>query len=276
MPSSLSASQLLAVADDNITASSTSLRVAEIHNLPDHATRELCGNDIAVIQLSNALNDITPIALDLETVPELDQSLTLVGYGVFDLADTSAFGPRHRREEALVDHVGAEGEYMVDGEFSVDRGPCAGDSGSPALSDADAVVGVMSRGNQTSCTHMVYERIDTHAAWLKDLARQSASRLGIAPPEWAEEPSVEEPDPEDGSDDGDEPADGDDDAGDTGDSGDTGDTGNAGDNSSVAAGSGAGDGECSIGSSKQRAPLAAMAWLLCGLLLRRRFARDRA
>ncbi len=189
MPPPLPAAQLFAVTGADISKSPGFIYASDVHVVPDFATKTLCGNDLAVIQLADPVANAATLELRLDPPPALDEVLTVVGYGFTDPTNTNSQGIRTRFDGARVDHVGAEElaglPYMVEGEFSVDTGPCAGDSGAPAIDSEGKVVGVMSRGNQSTCNHMVYERLDPHAEWLKKLARASAERLSIAPPSWA-------------------------------------------------------------------------------------------
>ncbi len=190
MPPSLPANAMMVVSGASIPTSTSVYTVAEVHDLPDYASRTLCGNDVAVLRLAQPLTGVEPIGLRLDTEPVQGEELTLVGYGQTSLSDPNSVGERFSLAGVHVDHLGYEegalGVYMVDGELSVDTGPCAGDSGGPALDASGQSVGVMSRGPKSACTHMVYSRVDAHASWLRGLAQESAQRLGIAVPAWAE------------------------------------------------------------------------------------------
>jgi hypothetical protein len=264
LPPSLSPSTLLVVGGPSSSTSTSLYSVAKVHNLPDLASRTLCGNDVAVLQLSKPISGVEPLGLRLNAPPEQDEELTLVGYGQTSLSDPNSVGDRFSLSGARVDHVGYEegplGTYMVDGDMSVDIGPCAGDSGGPALDLKGQSVGVMSRGPKNKCTHMVYTRVDAHADWLRTLAQESAQRLGIATPAWAQ-----------------------DDAGGAG--GATGGAGGTGGAAGSAAGGAAGqsaagsddDGGCSVGAhGRGSARLAMVAALLAAAALRRRAIRARA
>ena len=183
MPPSLPASDILVVAGPSSASSASIYPVAEVHDVPNRDSSTLCGNDMAVLQLKQPVTGVEPIALRMDAAPEVGETLSVVGYGQTDLSDPNSFGDRHALSGVHVDHVGYEegpnGVYTVEGEFTVDTGPCAGDSGGPAFAADGRAVGVMSRGSKSSCQHMVYSRVDAHAEWLESLARDSADRLAI-------------------------------------------------------------------------------------------------
>ena len=160
------------------------LPVAEILT-PEDPT--LCGNDLALLRLVDPLTKPKPIALRVATPPIVDEPLTVVGYGASQGGPDTTSGTRRSRGDVVVSSVG-ETDRAIEGEWTVSEGPCSGDSGGPALDALGASIGVMSRGDQATCKGMVYERLDTHAAWLQAAARDSAKRLGGAPPAWAAMP----------------------------------------------------------------------------------------
>lgn len=150
---------------------------------------ELCGNDIALLQLAAPVDGVVPLVPRIDGPPVVDEAISVVGYG--DGASAGAIGVRRRRDDATVQSVGENREATSDfldtsdGEWVASFGPCGGDSGGPALDADGLVIGVMSRGNQQSCTAMIYERVDVHADFLREQAVASAERLGIDVPAWA-------------------------------------------------------------------------------------------
>jgi MYXO-CTERM domain-containing protein len=189
MPPSLPANEMMVAPGPSIMNAPASYPVAKVHDVPDFATKTLCGNDLAVLELAKPVSGVDPISLRLDAPPALGETLTLLGYGQTSTTDPNSIGVLYGFAGATVDHIGYEetavGVYAAEGEFSVDQGPCAGDSGGPALDASGRSVGVMSRGNKATCAHMVYSGVDAHADWLRSLALESAQRLGIAPPDWA-------------------------------------------------------------------------------------------
>jgi len=189
MPAPVAASAMVVVPGPSTATASTTEAVEAIHSLPDFGSLTLCGNDIAVVELKKPITGVTPVGLRLDAPPELGETVTLVGYGQTSTSDPNSSGDRHSLSGVKVDHLGYEakppGAFTVEGEFTVDTGPCAGDSGGPALDANGRSMGVMSRGPKSSCTHMAYGRVDAHASFLRALAQESATRLGIDPPDWA-------------------------------------------------------------------------------------------
>lgn len=189
MPAPVPASAMLVVPGPSSATATTTAEVAAVHTLPDFESRTLCGNDLAVVELKKPMMGTNPVGLRIDGPPELGETLTLVGYGQTVLSDPNSHGERHSLSGVKVDHLGYEakppGAYTVEGEFTVDSGPCAGDSGGPALDANGQSIGVMSRGPKSTCAHMAYTRVDAHASFLQALAQESSNRLGIDPPEWA-------------------------------------------------------------------------------------------
>ena len=92
LPPSLSPSTLLVVGGPSSSTSTSLYSVAKVHNLPDLASRTLCGNDVAVLQLSKPISGVEPLGLRLNAPPEQDEELTLVGYGQTSLSDPNSVG----------------------------------------------------------------------------------------------------------------------------------------------------------------------------------------
>lgn len=125
------------------------------------------GFDVAFCVLAEPVLDvpIVPILMGCETeVLELDQEVTLVGYGE---TDTGPLGTKHKTM-ATLDWMGGETEINIGGDGV---GSCSGDSGGPAyvrLADGSwRVFGINSRGS--GCGGVgVYGLIHGHVQWIED------------------------------------------------------------------------------------------------------------
>ncbi len=180
----LAPSKLGVFTDAVIGEKSKMLSIAEVLVEEGSTGQPLCGRDVALLRLARPLDGIEPIGLRVDTPPAVGDGFTAVGYGVTSAAEQASSGTRRSREALHVLSIGASSR-TGDDEWIADFGPCAGDSGSPALDATGLSFGVMSRGDQRTCANMIYERLDTRAAFLQDQARASATRLGAAPPSWA-------------------------------------------------------------------------------------------
>jgi len=180
----LAPSALTVFTDGVLSAQSAPLTVAEVLVTPDSTGASMCGNDLALLRLEKPLEGIAPISLHVDLAPSVGDGFTAVGYGIATPGGPDDSGTRRFLDGLSVTSVGA-GSRTSDGEWIADQGPCAGDSGSPALGADGAAFGVMVRGSKATCKSMIYERVDVHAAWLRMQAQASAVRLGGAPPAWA-------------------------------------------------------------------------------------------
>ena len=153
-----------------------------------------CGNDVALLWLADRIDGATPIEPRL-TKPVIGETLSVVGYG-YNGADTMSDGVRRSADGSKVLSIGETSSGGVvrtsANDWTIDKGPCGGDSGSPALDADGKAIGVMSRGKPTVCTSMIYNRIDPFADWLVDRARATAQDDGIATPVWAAPPPAPE------------------------------------------------------------------------------------
>lgn len=174
---------------DVATNPGTPLRVEEV--LVPKDVVGLCGNDVALLRLKGSVDPAILFVPRLDGPPVVDEAVTVVGYGAAQGGTDTSSGVRRWRQDAKVTALGPQLPRYLASEWTISEGPCAGDSGSPAFGAADGrVIGVMSRGNKNTCADMIYERIDTHAAWLRDAAAASYERAGIEAPPWVEPASA--------------------------------------------------------------------------------------
>jgi hypothetical protein len=106
-----------------------------------------CANDIAFLVLESAIEGVTPIALELGSVPEPEERVELFGFGQRDArsaqelknqtsAEVSAIGT----PQGMIDE-----EHTYPGTVQLRAGLCDGDSGGPVVSLASgSVVAVLS------------------------------------------------------------------------------------------------------------------------------------
>jgi hypothetical protein len=115
----------------------------------DGATN-LCDHDVALIGLDRSIPstqaEVATIAFDPK--PAVGDLFTAVGWGV--TANNATPAVRQQRANVAISHVGpynnSDGEEVPPSEFDVGESICEGDSGSPALNSANAVIGIASRG----------------------------------------------------------------------------------------------------------------------------------
>lgn len=178
-----------------ITDTGAYLTVAALHHRPDWQSAQMCGNDLAIVQLAEPLLETSPLPLRLWLPPLTGEPLTVVGYGQVDPDQPFSTGKRRFRSDVSVESVGrvmkdAASWRTVDSEFIITEGACGGDSGGPALDTSGALVGVMSRGKKSTCEQMIYGQIPTQADWLTELIIQSHQRAGQTPPIWTTRPAA--------------------------------------------------------------------------------------
>ncbi|MBX3131225.1 MAG: trypsin-like serine protease [Polyangiaceae bacterium] len=190
LPDLVDTGDILVYSTDDITQAGQYLPVAEVLSLPQGDSRPVCGADIVALRLNTAA-PVGVIDPRLDSGVTVGEALVIVGFGAADPTSPASTGSRRRRDDAVVEHVGAKPaapgvSAMAPEDFQVSIGPCSGDSGGPALDGSGKSVGVMSRGAFSTCEHMVYTGLSAHAEWVKDIGRAAAQQLGQAPPAWAQ------------------------------------------------------------------------------------------
>lgn len=121
-------------------------------------------NDIAVLQLGEAVADVAP--LPLMAMP-FDDSLVgatarMVGYGKTTAADFASYGVKRQGSSTVRAYLG--NSYTVDG---VPANACQGDSGGASLvtvGGTEQLAGVISRSDEDCSTFGVEMRVDAYLA----------------------------------------------------------------------------------------------------------------
>ena len=148
-------------------------------------TSTFCGQDQAILILSDSITSATPLLPRVDSQVALGEPYSAIGFG--NTNDTTGAGTRRRLDDLTVKCVGdqcTEQGIAVDHEFVGDHGTCEGDSGGPALDADGRVVGVTSRGEQ-GCASSVYGDVFSWADWIKSSAVHAAQVGGYDAPLWA-------------------------------------------------------------------------------------------
>jgi hypothetical protein len=188
-----SANRFVVYTDAALVSGVRSEAVAEVFVLPDSTGKPLWSADLALLRLERVQSGKSLIEPRVDLPPHVAEVFTAVGYGQ-NGSEPSTAGVRRELSGAKVATVGS-GTYpngtlrRTDGEWSADKGPCYGDSGSPAIDAAGRSMGVMSRGEGALCTDMTYERVDVHADWIRDRVRITAEQHSLPVPEWVIPPA---------------------------------------------------------------------------------------
>jgi secreted trypsin-like serine protease len=167
---------------DAYDTAATTHAVTQVVLAPKAGQAPMCGNDLALLVLADAVAGATPAVPRLDAPPTVGESFTAIGYG-YDGAQGD--GLRRMREGLAVAALGPVGTRATENDWVANQGPCGGDSGSPAFDAKGAIVGIMSRGQPTVCKDMIYTRVDPFADWLRTNAIAAAKTGGYPAPSWA-------------------------------------------------------------------------------------------
>ncbi len=179
----------------------------------------LCGNDIALIILASnvpasaATPAIPNVMYDLRDRSHISKLAdTAIGYGLTSPANMNSAGTRHIRENIGFNCIPSDVSKFTDcwahgyqndmreQEFFSGDGPCEGDSGSGAFSQAQfdtgvfLSLGVLSRGGVTpdgqTCTGSFYTRLDSYRDLIITTANRAATLGGYTAPSWVSSPPI--------------------------------------------------------------------------------------
>jgi V8-like Glu-specific endopeptidase len=140
----------------------------------------LCDADIALLRLDRKIDGVEPLSFDRDDVGGTltGKTVTSVGYG---LTKNDGGKPGVRRFRS---HVAIESDTHT--EFVVGESTCSGDSGGPAIDEADGtILGVVSRGGADctgASTHNVYTRIDAFLPLIRSVVGSSGGSGPTSPP----------------------------------------------------------------------------------------------
>jgi V8-like Glu-specific endopeptidase len=198
--------------DPTISRNATLYGVSEIMVPSGSNQTSVCGNDLALLILSQAITlpqYVTPaISPPMTDHRAYTTTVTAIGYGVSTPTDTTGATSGVRRIKENVDLVcipndttfvncfPAEAPVMSANEFLSNNGTCEGDSGSSAFEQRSfnngswVSFGVLSRGGVDAdggtCVGGIYTRFDAWGQLIIDAACQAASVGGYPPPSWAD------------------------------------------------------------------------------------------
>jgi Trypsin len=108
---------------------------------------DVCKSDMALVVLDRPVDDVVLLPVRLDSEPSVGEKLTATGYGLTEANDYPA--TLKKRDVSVVAvgpalAIAGEADPLQTGFFAIGEGMCSGDSGSPALAESGAVVGVAS------------------------------------------------------------------------------------------------------------------------------------
>lgn len=160
----------------------------------DGATN-LCNHDVALIGLDRSIpsTQANIATLGLYATPAAGELFTAVGWGLTSSNQVPTV--RQQRANVPILHPGpyksTDGEDVAPNEFDVGEVICEGDSGSPALDETNAVIGVASRGGNdltplandiaASCEGAQTLNLYSRTAAFSDVILQAFQAVGQTP-----------------------------------------------------------------------------------------------
>lgn len=159
--------------------------------------------DFLLLKLNGTVQGVDPVQLNSDdTIPSVGDSLTVVGWGLTDPDDTTAYPDTLKEVDVSYitndrcEGTTSKGQRLYQGYIFNDmlcamedgKDACSGDSGAPLIRrgstpDQDLVVGVVSWGNGCATDYPgVYSRLSYQYEWIKDLV----CAISKAPPAYFE------------------------------------------------------------------------------------------
>lgn len=144
-------------------------------------TRRLCGEDLVLLQLAQALPSVAALPLTADVPPSGSEFLA-IGNGT----DNGAAAMQRQNPHAALVCVGQDcnDERIATTEFLAVSGACAGDSGSPAIDDRGRAFAMAVRSS-TDCSETAYLQLRTHIEWLALSVYELAAETNREVPQWA-------------------------------------------------------------------------------------------
>lgn len=169
----------------NRIGSTPSWTVKAVRYIDDPAGNQLCGFDLALLELNKNASGAFPTAwMAPSIVAPGKNKYTAIGFGCQNAEPTcDPRGIRMLLDAAYVVQVTPD-------EFAINGRVCGGDSGGPLWNSITNVVyGALSRGDgrtaeSEGCNFGIYTRTDFHLDWLQKYGKVAATSGGYAPLEW--------------------------------------------------------------------------------------------
>lgn len=150
-------------------------------------TTTICIDDIALVLIDQQLTDLPIMPIRLTTGTEPGEQVRVVGYGV---DQDSAIGVRHTLSGLTIAEVGTSqfrpvGDPIPPRTFlTVGPALCIGDSGGPALSDNNAIIGVFSEFDSVCTAPNAKDFYTQVAPYMNDIVLPAFAAAGYEP--WLE------------------------------------------------------------------------------------------
>ncbi len=197
------ANQVFVTTDTNITMNSNFASVSSVIVPTGSDQTSVCGNDIALMILSNNIEIpkyVEPVITPPMTSTQYQPEVTAIGYGIDTPTDTTGMtaGTRRIRENVKLTCIPNDTAFtdcfsdpsarqvLTANEFVSGDSTCEGDSGSGAFEQSNfdtgnwVAFGVLSRGGVSTdgatCEQPIYTRFDAWGSLIVGAAQQAAKQ----------------------------------------------------------------------------------------------------
>lgn len=145
------------------------VKIARMIAHPEYATSQGQRMDFGVVQLANAVTNVTPIEMNttaLTVSSVVNKPIRHVGFGL-----TSGGGTSDGQKREVTYNVRMVSQYVLE-SGAAGKQTCQGDSGGPGFmklngSNVETVVGVVSYGDENCNQFGADGRVDVAASWVK-------------------------------------------------------------------------------------------------------------